>query len=85
MKSSQVHNSLLIRFWFKTKGGLGIGVTAYSKADAEELIRTTQLYVNTEIVEVIEDIDIRELDQNHVIPNMGPPNFRGIWYPNISL
>jgi hypothetical protein len=30
---------------------------------------------------VIEDIDIRLLDQGHVIPNMGVVTFKGIWYP----
>ena len=24
---------------------------------------------------------VRDLDQGHVIPNMAPPNWRGIWYP----
>jgi len=29
----------------------------------------------------IEDVDIRTLDQGHVIPNMLPPSWRGIWFP----
>ena len=24
---------------------------------------------------------VRDLDQGHVIPNMAPPDWRGIWYP----
>jgi hypothetical protein len=28
----------------------------------------------------IENIDIRDLDQNHVVLNMNPPVYRGIWY-----
>ena len=71
----------LVRFWFTTKTGLGVGVTAYSREDAETLIRDAQ--IGGEITSVSEDIDIRTLDQNHVIPNMGPVNFRGIWYPNL--
>ena len=33
----------------------------------------------------VEDIDIRELDQNHVVPNMAPVNLRGVWFPALSL
>jgi hypothetical protein len=29
----------------------------------------------------IENINIQNLDQGHVIPNMWVPNFRGVWYP----
>jgi hypothetical protein len=78
----QLNDPNLIRFWFAKKRGVGIGVTAYSREDAEELIRDAQIYNETEIISVTENIDIRTLDQNHVIPNMGPPNFRGIWFPN---
>jgi hypothetical protein len=34
--------------------------------------------------EVIEDIDVRDLhlvDQSHVVPNMGDPSIRGVWFP----
>jgi hypothetical protein len=34
-----------------------------------------------ELVEIVADVDVRSLDQGHVIPNMNPPNWRGIWYP----
>jgi hypothetical protein len=26
-------------------------------------------------------LTVRDLDQGHVIPEMAPPNWRGIWYP----
>ena len=61
--------------------GYGIGVTAYSREDAEQLISEMDSSVNKDVVAIIEDVDIRTLDQGHVIPNMGPPNFRGVWYP----
>ena len=66
-------DSLLPRYWFRTKGGLGLGVTAYSIEDAETLINDAvrQLSCSYEVSEIIEDSDVRELDQNHVIPNMG--------------
>ncbi len=33
------------------------------------------------IASSIEDVDVRTLDQGHVIPNMLPPDRRGVWYP----
>lgn len=80
-------NQLLKRFWFKTDMGLGIGVSAYSLEDAKSLVNKAieSLQTNQEILEIIEDIDVRDLDQNHVVPNMGAPNFRGIWFPNLNL
>jgi len=29
----------------------------------------------------IEDVDIREFDKGHVIPNMNLPVYRGTWFP----
>ena len=76
-------NKLLIRYWFSTKQGLGIGVTAYSIEDAISLIKDQDLAMsyNPILESYIENIDINELDQNHVIPNMGISSNRGIWYP----
>jgi hypothetical protein len=31
---------------------------------------------------VTEDVDIQTLDQGHVLPNMGVPSERGVWFPN---
>ena len=30
---------------------------------------------------VIDDVDVRDLDQRHVVPNMGDPAVRGVWFP----
>jgi hypothetical protein len=30
--------------------------------------------------EVVENVDVSELD-DHVGPNMNPPNWRGMWFP----
>ena len=77
----------LQRFWFRTAEGLGIGVTARSRAEAEELARTAaeRLNLNFEVLEVVADIDIRTLDQDHVVPNMGPPSVHGVWFPRLNL
>jgi len=87
MPISHPHNPLLRRFWFRTKQGRGIGVTAFSKEDAEQLIRDAAQatpWLNTEVLDVVEDVDLRHLDQGHVIPNMNPPTFRGIWFPRLG-
>ncbi|WP_255356377.1 hypothetical protein [Lysobacter sp. Root983] len=31
----------------------------------------------------IVDIDIRDLDPRHVLPNIGVCSVRGVWYPNV--
>jgi hypothetical protein len=34
---------------------------------------------------IVPDIDIRTLDEKHVIPNIGPVVFRGVWFPRLNL
>ena len=87
MSNSESHNPLLHRYWFKTSEHRGLGVTAYSLDDAWSLIENAARYLEWkyEVLEVIEDVDVRDLDQGHVVPNMGPPNLRGVWYPMLNL
>jgi hypothetical protein len=87
MISQQLDTSLLHRYWFSTTSGPGIGVTAYSVEDARRLLETAlpHLIADIDPNTVIEDVDIRSLDQNHVIPNIGPPNVRGTWYPRLNV
>lgn len=85
---SLLHSSLkLRRFWFSTPRHLGIGVTAYSRSEAESLAREVagRLGRSFEPESVLEDVDVRDLDQNHVVPNMGPVNFRGVWFPRFNV
>lgn len=73
-------------FWFHTARGLGYGVTAFSREDAEELLRRFGYPRGGEIVtRVMEDITHAELDPHHVIPNAGPMVIRGVWFPNHSF
>jgi hypothetical protein len=60
-------------------------VTAADRPDAEELVRSRLLggHPLPDDAEVIEDVDVRELDANHVLLNMGDPSIRGVWYPRI--
>ncbi len=57
---------------------LGVGVTAYSEADARTLVAET---FDRRIVAVEVITDMRAIDQNHVAPNMGNHLERGIWFP----
>lgn len=77
-------DSLLIRYWFLTGGGYGIGVSAYSVDDAQTLIAGEESLRDLEILETIQNVDFRSLDQGHVIPNMGSPSLRGIWFPMVK-
>jgi hypothetical protein len=74
---------LLTRYWFLLEVGYGIGVTAYSVDDAIELISSELPNVTPALGAPIVNIDIQTLDQSHVIPNLGTPNVRGIWFPNL--
>lgn len=80
----------LKRYWFKFEGlprfhalTLGCGVTAYDYSDALRLI-ADNIFRGEElpaIAEVIENVDVSKLDQGHVIPNMEPVVWRGVWFP----
>lgn len=78
---------MLIRYWFSSSCSLGVGVTAFSAADAEALIRDAGLRpgIDVDLEHYISNVDVRSLDQSHVVPNMGPPNVRGVWFPCLNL
>jgi hypothetical protein len=68
-------------------------VSAYTKTEAKQLIKSTFTKINwihiSEIeidkAEIIENIDIQLLDTNHVIPNIGVVTFKGVWFPSLNL
>ena len=67
-------------YWINTPGSLGVGITAYSKADALHQFvlafgKEAQHGAPTPIT------DLADLDQDHVIPNMGNHLKRGVWFP----
>ena len=78
---------MLTRYWFKTDRGYGFGVTALSIADAEHLLAAAQFVRGRdfEVVEVIENVDVRTLDQDHFAQNMAAPHLRGIWFPLLNF
>ncbi len=57
---------------------LGLGVTAYSEADAREIVRAVS---DRPIVKIEVIFDMRDIEQKHVAPNMGNHFRRGIWFP----
>lgn len=60
-----------------------VGVTAWTREDAEELMRS-KLFGDTQlppITRLVEDVKVTDLDENHVQRHMEPPHVRGIWYP----
>jgi hypothetical protein len=67
-------------------GHIGIGVTAVSLDVAKQLAtEVANRFGWGSLGSVAQDVDIRSLDQGHVIPNMGPPNLPGVWYPFLNL
>jgi hypothetical protein len=76
----------LSAFWFRLNKGLGYGVTAFSKEDAEQLLSSFGYPRDREVVtDVVEGITHAQLEQNHVVPNAGPIIVRGVWFPNHSF
>lgn len=62
---------------------MGCGVTAYHYDHAISMLQD-KLFKENEIppiVNVIENVSLSQLEQNHVVPNAFPPAFFGIWYP----
>jgi hypothetical protein len=80
------------RYWFEFEKPeparpawppFGCGVSAWTKDDAIAIMRQT-VFAGRDmprISHLIEDVDIRDLEQNHVVPNMGIVSERGVWYP----
>jgi len=62
---------------------LGCGVTGYNEADCRTIIEVEILGSDPwpPVIEITPDIDVSKLDAGHVLPNLEPPNWRGIWFP----
>ena len=76
------------RYWIELQEdtGFGYGVTAVDETDALTLLRE-RIFQGGEMPPVrrIEpNVDVSQLDPNHVLPNAGPPVWRGVWYPNLG-
>lgn len=84
---------MLKRYWFEfsdcdnvvlpTGISKGCGVTAYDYDDAINILKEF-VFKRTSIPTIkkfIENVIIEKLDEDHVLPNMGIVNSRGIWFP----
>jgi len=70
-------------------------VTAISVAEAKEIllknfrkinyIEPLQRLEEKDDFDIIENIDIQILDKEHVLPNIGPVIFKGVWFPRLNL
>jgi hypothetical protein len=78
--------SPLIPFWIvppSEHGPLGFGVTAFSLSDAFQIIQDAgfELPEDRGALQIREAVRVSDLDQSHVVKNMGPIVVRGLWYP----
>ena len=81
---------MLHRYWFKFSSiepynslRMGCGVTARDYDDALSILQET-VFIGQEVPTIesaVHDVDISSLDEKHVIPNMEPPVWRGVWFP----
>ena len=83
----------MVRYWFQFEIkstfelpaglGLGCGVTAYDYDDAIKLLdeKVFSVIKRPPFSKTVENIDIRTLDQGHIVPNMKSPEYRGVWFP----
>jgi hypothetical protein len=71
---------MLVPYWIECVDAPGVGITAQSEADALTLLE--QAFGGERRPRHVSRIqDATELDQNHVVPNMGNWLRRGVWYP----
>jgi len=83
-------DSALTAFWIEgpdPRGPLGYGVTAFSLADALEIVRRAgyQLPTDPSTLRVREGIRPADIEHRHVREHMGPSVIRGLWYPFIDV
>ena len=81
----------LHRFWITFENppefsalGLGCGITAFNYEDAIHILTSSVFHGKHSLLtisSVLEDVDVRELDKEHVLPNMGIVAVRGVWFP----
>ncbi|HEY4239024.1 MAG TPA: hypothetical protein VGM88_04380 [Kofleriaceae bacterium] len=65
---------------------MGQGVTAYSTDDAFRLLEAQgyDFHLRARRVDV-KVVTFDDLDDRHVVPNMGPIVVRGVWFPCLNV
>lgn len=78
--------STLIPYWIKSPSDQ-FGVTAFSLTDALRILEDAgySLPQDRTTLRVTERVRISDLDQSHIVPNIGPMVVRGIWYPFMKV
>ncbi len=79
----------MIRFWltfprfdYPTPLNIGCGVTAWNRDDAVSIVQSKVFDgLDFQWATISEDVDVSQLDPGHVLPNMGNPVERGVWFP----
>ena len=79
-------------FWFSfpldPQLPFGIGVTAHSEPEARALLEERGVatwFSEAKEIRVIRGVRVSDLDQRNVAPNIGPIQFRGVWYPSMNV
>ena len=63
---------------------MGCGITAHNLEDAKIILNEVfKGYPAPIILTIKEDVDLRSLDERHVLPNIGPVIYRGVWFPRL--
>ena len=80
----------LRRYWFRFSDAaldslstFGYGITARDREDALQILRDhfNDSVDLQSVEEETEDLDLAKIEKNHVLPNMGSPSIRGVWFP----
>jgi len=66
-------------YWITVDGRLGIGVTGQNEEDA--LALAASALGSSTVASIRPLLAMTELDQGHVVPNMGNWFERGVWFP----
>ena len=73
----------MMRFWFPVPGHFGIGVTADSLAKATQIATAVAVErgwtLDARLVE--QNVDVRRLDADQVVPRLGDVTRSGVWFP----
>jgi len=91
MAAEKMQNLSLTSYWIEfldlPEPMLGFGVTAWSEDDALNLLESAGIdhHKRDHHYEIKAGITISDLDQLHVVPNMGPMVLRGVWFPRLNL
>ena len=62
----------------------GVGITAYSEEDALSLLAEQGLdrwFDTAATFSIVKGVRPEDLHPTHILPNIGPMQFRGVWYP----